>query len=155
MKIRYLFGPKISQEEHVHREVARPLITAGIAESLEAPEADLPVCGESHQDRARRRLGLSAPTAVPAPVWDVVSMNRTTAQDANSAPPELTIQMEIMGALYRWSGDPKNANVRAEFDGGARYLSGFGRPIPEDVLGRYTYIWNKNPTWRGSGFIGN
>jgi hypothetical protein len=162
MKIRYTFGPKLNTIEHVSRDTAEPLIAAGIAEALPEPpratkfnpisrreEEIVPRSDESLQDRQRARLGLtSQPAAVP--VWDVVTVARTTVHAANSAPPELIIQMEILGGLYRWSGDPKRANHTADWDGGKRYLNGFGREIPDDVLGRYTALWKKNPTWRGS-----
>jgi hypothetical protein len=146
MKIRYITN---DIEDHVDRNLANSLIRAGIAVAVDPQEPDIPIAGTSLQDRQRARLGLtSQPAAVP--VWDVVTVARKTkANPHDPMPQELVIQMEILGGQFRWSGNPKHANATIKWDGGQRYLSGFGREVPSEILGRYTALWKKNPEWRG------
>jgi hypothetical protein len=135
---------------NVRGDIARELIKMGVATAIDSlePEADLPVCGESHQDAQRRRLIATMQVNPAAPVWAVVTIPRPSAHD--TAGKELNIQMEILGGVYMWNGDPKRANITVDWDGGKRYVNGFGRLIPEETLGRYTHLWKQNQTWRGA-----
>jgi hypothetical protein len=125
---------------NVRGDIARELIKMGVATAIDPLElADMPAPGKPKYKAA----------APPEPSWDVTTIKRATRGNDGGEYPELVIRMEIIGQVYNWSGQPKYANAVARWDGGQRYLSGFGRPVPDEVLARYEHLWKKNPQWRG------
>lgn len=120
MKIKYLNN---GVEDHVENQLARSLIMAGLAEEVTQPEKKLP-----------------AP--VPTPQWSV-EINR-----ASTSQPHVYIALRVGQGIYRYFGHPQLVNAIHSWDGGKRFLSGFGRECPEEIRAEYERIWTENPNLR-------
>jgi hypothetical protein len=63
----------------------------------------------------------------------------------------LCIQMTLPNLTVDYFGLPADANRRHEWRGGGRYLNGFGREVPADIVKLYTRQHKENPGLRGFG----
>ena len=132
MKIKNLFTGVVSSER---ADIARALIRQGLCEALEpdAPE------GEGVSKLPPK---FNAATFVKLdPQWEVAVLGDHDQK-------VLAIRMTLGSAVYSYSGQPKHANAKIEWDGGGRFVNGFGRAIPESILKLYTEQWNSNPNLR-------
>jgi hypothetical protein len=132
MKVRYQNGEVSS----VRNDLGRELVRAGIAFAVNQKELD-----EPEQVGPPRTY---KPGSVAAPKWKVGQFSKPVSGGF-----ELRIQMQILGQTYSYNGDPYKANARVEWDGGSRYLNGFGRAVPDEILDEYSRQWKANPDLRG------
>jgi hypothetical protein len=111
---------------HVENAHARAFLAAGLAEEIkiEKPKPDL------------------------TPRWAVDILNR---QGEN---PTLAVVMQVGQNHTHFTGKPEDVNKAVRWDGGQRFLSGFGRECPEAICRQYAEAWEANLELRGD-FIAN
>jgi hypothetical protein len=134
VKIRNLFTGIVSSER---ADIARALIRQGLCEALEA-DTNAPE-GEGVSKLPPKFNAANFVKLDPA--WEV-----TVLGDHDQK--VLAIRMTLGSAVYSYTGKPEHANAKVVWDGGGRYVSGFGREIPGDILKLYTEQWNRNRNLR-------
>lgn len=132
MLIRYLTN---GVEQHVQNQLGRSLIAAGLAQEI-PPKGSL-------LDQTRARLAAQMGSA-PAlePKWAVVTEPYADLQDPNKH--VLAIRMDLGKQTSHFFGYPDQVNAKKEWDGGCRYLNGFGREVPEEIAKEYRRQWKAN-----------
>jgi hypothetical protein len=129
MRIKYLNN---SVEDHVDRNLGTSLIRAGLAVAV----------GPEESEATPFRLPkYQHPSAPAEPRWQIETVGISKK--------ELVIRMSILGQVYYFSGNPASANKTVAWDGGSRFLNGFGRAIPKQILKAYREQWNANESLRG------
>jgi hypothetical protein len=130
MRIKYLNN---SVEDHVERNLGQSLIRAGLAVAVGAEENS-------------SRLPKYQPASAPAPQWEVcVHTGIGTGEKV------LCIRMTLPHSVVDYFGPPENANAVKRWDGGQRFLNGFGCAVPDDILKQYKRSYKENPNLRGAG----
>jgi hypothetical protein len=122
---------------NVRADIAREMIKLGVATALDPLDTSE---GEGS------RLPKYQPAVMPEPSWEVCVHNG--AQGAKT----LCIRMTLPNVTVDYFGLPADANRRHEWRGGGRYLNGFGREVPADIVKLYTRQHKENPSLRGFGW---
>ncbi len=63
-------------------------------------------------------------------------------------PKFLAVRMTILNSVVTYTGAPSDINARRTWDGGGRYLNGFGREVPKDIADAYARRWRNSPDLR-------
>jgi hypothetical protein len=118
---------------NVRADIAREMVKMGVATALDSLDAlsDTPSLLPRYQH----------PAAPTEPRWQIETVGLSKK--------ELVIRMSILGQVYYFSGNPASANKTVAWDGGSRFLNGFGRAIPKQILEAYREQWNANESLRG------
>jgi hypothetical protein len=133
MKVKFIHGPNTGQEAHLANHIAEGLIAAGLAEQIVSESKPIP-----------------AP--IPAPEWAVEFFEANQSSNSSYAPNKLVcITMRIGRGFIHYFGHPQLVNAIHSWDGGQRYLSGFGRECPEEIRALYERNWNDHPECRAVG----
>lgn len=138
MKIRYLSGPKQNQSEHVENSVGRFAVSAGLAEEIVTGEVTAP--GPGGRDETYR-LPKPGDVAPPVDRWAVSVMQFGTKS-------HLVITLESGSFKAFYFGEPGHVNDKRVWQGGYRYLNGFGRACPEAIVAEYKKQFKRNPELR-------
>ena len=137
MKIKYIFGPRSGEVEHVSRETAAPLIAARIAEAL---EPDLPVQGEPAWKR-NSNLPKAGATPKPRREWAVEVSTYSNPENAQIvAIRRDTFRGSFLSETARCTFPPDKVHDRTDHTGRA-FCSCFGEPVPADILAEYKRAW--------------
>lgn len=122
MKIRILASGEI---RHIDNSTGSALVSAGLAEVVSKNDSNLPVPGDFK------------PTP---PKWAVLVL-----PDSKT----LVIRMSFPSSVMDYFGPPKDANRIVQNGGVSRYVSGFGREVPSEIVSEYTRQWKSNERLRG------
>jgi len=133
MRIKYVNN---NSEDHVERNLGKSLIRAGLAVAV----------GPEDAEESTSRLPKYQPAAVVEPEWEV------TVHNGHQGGKTLCIRMTLPNLVLDYFGPPDAANSRREWDGGCRWLNGFGRAVPEEIVKLYKRQYKDNPSLRGSGW---
>ena len=120
MKVRYENGEVSS----VRNDLGRELVRAGIATLVE-------------NEPDGRCLPKPGDYKVPAPRWSVETVATHTGH-------VLAVVMRLGNSdpvLY--AGSPKFINARREWQGGGRFVNGFGRRVPDETVKQYAQLWKE------------
>jgi hypothetical protein len=130
-RIKSLLNCEVS---NVRADIAREMIKLGVATALDPLDTS-----------EGSRLPKYQPAAVPEPSWEVCVHNGS--QGAKT----LCIRMTLPNVVVDYTGSPADANRRLEWQGGGRWLNGFGREVPTEILKIYNRQYKDNPSLRGIG----
>jgi hypothetical protein len=155
MKIRYIFGPRAGEVEHVDRTAAKPLILAAIAEAvdpedLKDPNADMVrVPGD-----VPYRLPRAGDGRPPQPIWSIEIVKQIVPQDGGALQEffYLAIQRVLNWGPNKVQVDrcfrpPDFVNDRQYHDG-RQFCSSFGCHVPDEILKDYKRQWKDRPELR-------
>jgi hypothetical protein len=126
MKIKSLINGQVS---NVRGDIAREMVKLGVAEIL--PEFPKP--GEA---------------VLPPEEWAVVLIGGYKGGNKH-----LAVQLKMGPQVFLFWDNPRLINARREWQGGGRYINGFGRAVPAAVADEYTKRWNQNEALRGPDSI--
>jgi len=132
MKIRYNNGVEV----HVRPDLGRELVRAGLA-------VEIPPTGnllERQREELHKRIQAGPQTDFTAR-WSIVVENRRCGTAFLDLPEIVT---RVGGTVTRWFGHWKNCNARVEWQGGGRWLNGFGRPVPDEICEQYKRAWKRS-----------
>jgi len=136
MKIKSKLTGEVS---NVRGDIAKEMVKLGVAEYVPLDPA------VSLLDVARANLQETMGTPAPVqPVWEVLVRDLPV-----SGKKELVIQCAVGQQKTYYSGKPENVNLRRQWEGGGRYLNGFGRAVPDEICEGYLKAYKKFPTLRG------
>lgn len=135
MKIKSKLTGEVS---NVRGDIAKEMVKLGVAEFVPLDKS------VSLLDVARANLNESMPPTPAIPKFEVRVRDLPI-----SGKKELVIQCTVAKQEIYYSGKPENANLRREWEGGGRFLNGFGRAVPDDICALYGREWKKCPTLRG------
>jgi hypothetical protein len=142
--------------QNVRGDIAREMIKLGVAEAIDPVEdqipprkvaADVTVDGDGtvHQiggDSYRLpKPGDAARAAQPQ--FEVI-----VANEYKSTQKFLAIRMTQGRTVVDYVGKPENANRRVTWEGGGRWLNGFGREIPAETVKEYARAYKANDNLR-------
>jgi hypothetical protein len=151
MKIRYIFGPRAGEVEHVDRTAAKPLLLAQIAEAVDPEDLKDPNDGLVRiPGDVPYRLPKAGDARPPQPVWsvEVVKINRIV--QVNGGPEIETIFYLAIRRELNWGPNkltvarclrpPEFVHDRRSHDGGL-FCSDFGCAVPDEIRAAYKKQW--------------
>jgi hypothetical protein len=145
MKIRYIFGPRAGEVEHVDRTAAKPLLLAQIAEAVDPEDLKDPNEGVVRAANETYRLPRAGDARPPQSQWSVLVVDDVY----NNA--YLAIRRQLNWGLTKkveLCFLPPDQVHDCQYHDGQRYCSAFGMPVPPDTLSEYTRRWKQNKQQR-------
>jgi hypothetical protein len=131
MKVRYANGEVSS----VRNDLGRELVRAGLCTVLEQePEVN---------PNQRPRY---APGPAPESRWFITIENYDDALCPGKK--VLAVRMDCAQQVAYYFGQPEHINACIKWEGGQRFVNGFGRAVPESVAVNYARQWESNPHLR-------
>jgi hypothetical protein len=116
---------------NVRGDIAREMIKLGIAEEVQGEGVEAPL------------IRSNEPVPVPERKWEIRLLRETRPE------PVLAIEMRQGPTLIQYIGPPDVLTAVRKWDGGQRWLHGFGVSVPEGIAAEYTKRWQGNPHLRG------
>jgi hypothetical protein len=137
MLIRYIFGPKSGEEEHVSLDVARPLLAAALAEAVN-PE-------DLKQRADRPRLPKPGQAAQPRRVWSITHVEGINKEDRLAICLEniWSNNQKIISYCF-WS--PDLVHNRTDWKG-EPFCTCFGLRVPDEIMQDYKRAWKREMSW--------
>lgn len=135
MQIRYKATGELS---HVENAFGRALIAEGRAEEVNPGEF---VTAPKISGSETYRLPKPGDAKPPQPHWDVVTVGESVKR--------LAIKLNCGDLTLYYTGTPERANARREWQGGGRWLNGFGREVPKEIQKQYADLRKRHKELRG------